>query len=104
MRLIDYAPYVLLALRNGPVKQTDLTEAIFGSSGRGSPALINSLFPYCIRKGWVTMTRRGRAKVYSLSQYIFDCVRHNTIFESLSEAEQLEYINELTKEVSRVSH
>jgi len=67
MKVIDSAPMVLAALRNGPMLQTDLTEAVWGSSGRGNSTLTTRLFPFCIARGWVAMTTRGRAKLFTLT-------------------------------------
>lgn len=67
MKLIDYTPNVLAALRGGEMKQTELTEAVFGLSGRGNSHLIGSLFPHCVRRGWVTVQQRGRSKVFTLT-------------------------------------
>lgn len=68
MRLIDYAPNVISALAaNGPTAQTELTELVFGSSGRGNAGLVNSLFPLCVRRGWVTMTQTGRKKMFAVT-------------------------------------
>lgn len=68
MLVIDYAPCVLDALRAaGELNQGDLCEAVWGSSGRGNSTLTNSLFPLCVRRGWVSMSKRGRSHVFALT-------------------------------------
>lgn len=70
MRVIDFTPYVLGALvrAGGSANQGALTEAVWGSSGRGNRTLVNSLFPFMERKGWITIRRAGRSIVYSLTE------------------------------------
>jgi predicted ATPase len=67
MRVIDSAPFVLEALANGPMNQGELTEAVWGTSGRGNRTLVNSLFPYLERRGLITITKRGRSIVYEIT-------------------------------------
>lgn len=68
MRLIDYAPYVLEALKNGPLTQTALTTAVWGTSGTGNTRLTQVLFPHMVEKRQIVLTQRGRIKVYSLPE------------------------------------
>lgn len=63
-RVIDYLPYVLEALENKTLNQTALTEAVWGTSGRNNPRLVN-LLDYMVRKGLIIRTCVGRAKYYS---------------------------------------
>ena len=66
--LLDYLKNVVKAVADaGSIKQTDLTVAVFGLSGRGNKMLIDSLFPHAVRKGLVCMTASGRSKVYTVT-------------------------------------
>lgn len=65
-RLIDYAPAVIEALKNGPLNQTALSEAVWGTSGRGNPSLTKALFPHMAERGSIRAEKRGRSIVYSL--------------------------------------
>lgn len=68
MLLIDHAPDVIQALCNaGPTKQTDLTEMVFGSSGRGNTGLTKSLFPFVVNKGWATSRKLGRSTEFEVT-------------------------------------
>lgn len=66
--LLDYLKNVVKEVADaGSITQTDLTVAVFGTSGRGNKMLIDSLFPYAVRKGLVCMTARGRSKIYTVT-------------------------------------
>ena len=68
MKVIDYAPFVIEALKesNREMTGSDLSEAVWGTSGRGNTKLTNSLFPHMVRTGTIVMRQKGRAKYYSL--------------------------------------
>ena len=67
MTLVDYTKYVLRAVSSTPgIKQTELTVAVWGISGRGNKSLTNVLFPYCVRQGWIKMDTSGRGRAFSL--------------------------------------
>jgi hypothetical protein len=69
MKLIEYTPYVVNEVRKHiAIKETALTIAVFGSSGKGNPSLTKSLFPYCVRKGLIAMTLAGRSKIYTITE------------------------------------
>ena len=69
MRLIDYAPAVLEALKaKGPMNQTTLTTEVWGTSGTGNTRLTQVLFPHMVAKKQMVLTQRGRTKVYSLPE------------------------------------
>lgn len=67
MRTIDFIPHVLTALREAGRELTgsDLSEAVWGTSGRGNPKLTNGLFPYMVERGLLAVRTKGRAKYYS---------------------------------------
>lgn len=68
-RLIDYAPAVIDELRKqGPLNQGDLTEAVWGTSGRGNTSLTQTLFPWMVARGMMKMTQKGRTKLFSLPE------------------------------------
>lgn len=57
---------ILMALkREGAMTQTALTELMYGSSGRNNPRLV-SFLEALASQGYVTMTKKGRAKLYKL--------------------------------------
>ena len=70
MAIIDYIPCVLEEVLNAGnnVKQTDLTEMVWGTSGRGNTTLTGSLFPYMVGAGLMTMTKSGRSKIFSVTE------------------------------------
>lgn len=64
-KLKDYIPEVIHAVRQaGGMSQTDLTEAVWGTSGRGNTSLTTALFPSMVSLGLMTMEKQGRAKVF----------------------------------------
>ena len=66
-RTIDYTLGVLDNLRNsGPMNQGDLTESIWGTSGRGNATLTTVLFPYMVRQGYMSMQGK-RPKIFSIT-------------------------------------
>ena len=69
MKIIEYIPFVLEALvaAGGSMKQTDLTVAVWGTSGRGNTTLTQSLFPYMVGVGLLNMTTKGRSKTFTVS-------------------------------------
>jgi hypothetical protein len=68
-RLVDYIPEVIDAVRQaGEINQTDLTEAVWGTSGRGNTSLTQILFPEMVDRGYLTMRKAGRAKMFSVTQ------------------------------------
>lgn len=69
MRVIDFIPDVLEALKTGPMNQTTLTEAVWGSSGANNASLVN-LLNYMVGKGLITRTQSGRAKWYRLPESV----------------------------------
>lgn len=74
--LYEHMIHVLEVLNNGPEMQTNLTEKVWGTSGRGNTTLTNALFPAMVDRNLVTMEQRGRAKVFAITdkgrQYIVD--------------------------------
>lgn len=68
-RLVDYIPEVIHAVQQaGEINQTDLTEAVWGESGRGNTSLTQILFPEMVARGFLTMRKAGRAKMFSVTQ------------------------------------
>jgi predicted transcriptional regulator len=68
-RLIDYIPEVIHEVQQaGEINQTELTEAVWGESGRGNTSLTQILFPEMVAKGLLTMRKAGRAKMFSVTQ------------------------------------
>lgn len=68
-KLKDYIPEVIHEVRQaGEINQTDLTEAVWGTSGRGNTSLTQILFPEMVARGLLTMRKAGRAKVFSVTQ------------------------------------
>ena len=67
MRVIDYAPFVLEALQEAkkPMTQTELTEAVWGSSGRNSPKLV-LLLNVMVNRRQIKRYKHGNAKLYFL--------------------------------------
>lgn len=63
MRIIDNIPEVVYAARE-EIMQTDLTEKVWGESGRGNTTLTTKLFPFMVDRGYLTMRTRGRAKIF----------------------------------------
>lgn len=68
-KLKDYIPEVVHAVRQaGEINQTELTEAVWGTSGRGNTTLTQVLFPEMVARGLLTMRKAGRAKMFSVTQ------------------------------------
>ena len=68
MMLKDYAPYVCMVLvRDGMSNQTELTEQVWGTSGRNSPRLTKNLFPAMVDWGYLKLEKWGRTKMYSVT-------------------------------------
>lgn len=69
MRVIDFIPDVLeiLKVAGKPLNQSDLTERLWGSSGKNSPHLVN-LFNHMVGSGSLIRCTKGRTKWYSLPQ------------------------------------
>ncbi len=68
-KLKDYIPEVIHAVQQaGEMTQTDLTEAVWGTSGRGNTTLTQVLFPEMVDRGYLTMRKAGRAKMFSVTQ------------------------------------
>lgn len=66
--LLDYLKYVVKEVAAvASIKQTDLTVAVFGTSGRGNKMLVNYLFPYAVSEGYVNVEVSGRSKVYTVT-------------------------------------
>jgi hypothetical protein len=72
VRTISFAPDVIRCLADGPMTQTQLTEAVWGTSGRNNPNLVN-LLRHMTDRGEITMTKRGNAKVYRLPDSVYEC-------------------------------
>lgn len=65
-RPIDFIPDVLQALAGGVEKtQTQLTEEVWGTSGRNSPRLVN-LLNHMVGRKLIVRREVGRAKLYRL--------------------------------------
>jgi hypothetical protein len=68
-RLIDYIPEVIHEVQQaGEINQTELTERVWGTSGRGNTSLTQVLFPEMVDRGYLTMRKAGRAKMFSVTQ------------------------------------
>ena len=68
-RLVDYIPEVIHEVQKaGEINQTELTEAVWGTSGRGNTSLTQILFPEMVARGYLTMRKAGRAKLFSVTQ------------------------------------
>lgn len=69
MKVMEYAPYVCHELIEAgrPMLQTELTTAVWGTSGTGNTTLTGVLFPFMVRKGWMTLEPRGRSKVFTVT-------------------------------------
>lgn len=67
MTLSEFSPFVLKAVSIGPINSGDLSEAVWGTSGRGNPSLTKVLFPHMERTGLMKMEKRGRAMVYTIT-------------------------------------
>jgi hypothetical protein len=52
----------------GEINQTLLTEAVWGTSGRGNTSLTAILFPEMVDRGYLTMRKAGTAKLFSVTQ------------------------------------
>lgn len=69
MKLIEFTPFVIRAVGDEvEINQSELTEKVFGTSGRGNTNLTNILFPLMIRQGYLIMIKKGRSKVFSLTE------------------------------------
>lgn len=67
-RLIDYIPEVVYEVQQaGEVNQTELTERVWGTSGRGNTSLTQILFPEMVARGYLKMRKAGRAKLFSVT-------------------------------------
>jgi len=68
-RLIDYIPEVIYEVQQaGEIAQTELTERVWGTSGRGNTSLTQVLFPEMVDRGYLTMRKAGRAKLFGVTQ------------------------------------
>jgi hypothetical protein len=68
-RLIDYIPEVIYEVQQaGEINQTELTEKVWGESGRGNTSLTQILFPEMVARGFLRMRKAGRAKMFSVTQ------------------------------------
>ena len=68
MSRIDYTKYVVREVaQTTPIRQTDLTVRVFGSSGKGSKVLTDVLFPATVRKGLISLETKGRSKIFSIT-------------------------------------
>ena len=68
-RLIDYLPEVIHEVQPaGEINQTELTERVWGTSGRGNTSLTQVLFPEMVDRGFLRMRKAGRAKLFSVTQ------------------------------------
>jgi hypothetical protein len=68
-RLVDYIPEVVHEVQQaGEINQTLLTEAVWGTSGRGNTSLTQVLFPEMLDRGYLNMRKAGRAKMFSVTQ------------------------------------
>jgi len=68
-RLIDYIPEVVYEVQQaGEINQTELTERVWGTSGRGNTSLTQILFPEMVSRGFLVMRKAGRAKMFSVTQ------------------------------------
>jgi hypothetical protein len=67
-RAIDYTLGILDILKDGmAMNQGDLTEAIWGTSGRGNSTLTTVLFPYMVRQGYMTLHGK-RPKLFVITE------------------------------------
>lgn len=68
-RLVDYIPEVVNAVRNaGVINQGDLTEAVWGTSGRGNKSLTSILFPEMVSKGLLIQKKSGRSIMFEVTE------------------------------------
>lgn len=68
-KLKDYIPEVVHAVQQaGEINQTELTERVWGESGRGNTSLTQILFPEMVARGMLVMRKAGRAKMFSVTQ------------------------------------
>lgn len=68
-KLKDYIPEVIHAVQQaGEINQTELTEAVWGTSGRGNTSLTQILFPEMVSRGYLVMRKAGRAKMFTVTQ------------------------------------
>ena len=57
--------YVIEAVKNEPgITGTDLSERVWGTSGRGSTKLTKGLFPAMVSAGMIKAVKQGRAVRY----------------------------------------
>ena len=79
MALIDYVPNILKAVADaGEINQGDLTEAVWGTSGRGNKTLTQTVFPYLvIDKRMLAQRKRGRAIMFSITDKGRDYLARN---------------------------
>jgi predicted transcriptional regulator len=67
-KLKDYIPDVIYEVQQaGEINQTLLTEAVWGTSGRGNTSLTQVLFPEMVARGYLTMRQAGRSKMFSVT-------------------------------------
>lgn len=68
-KLKDYIPDVIYAIQQagGRITQTNLTEAVWGTSGRGNTTLTNKMFPAMVDLGLINMEVKGRSKIFSVT-------------------------------------
>lgn len=68
-KLIDYIPDVVYEVQQaGEINQTELTERVWGTSGRGNTSLTQVLFPEMVARGYLVMRKAGRSKMFSVTQ------------------------------------
>lgn len=68
MRLVDFIPYVLFALKtNKATKQRELTHFIGGESGINSPRFTRTLFPEMQSRGLIASTTIGRSTLFRIT-------------------------------------
>jgi hypothetical protein len=64
MKVYEYAPFVVEECIDKIMTQTDLSEMVWGTSGRGNQTLTKSLFPWMAAKKYLNVFKKGRMVGY----------------------------------------
>ena len=69
MKLKDMIPFVLHALNTqGETKQVLLTQFVAGTSGKNSPKLTQTLFPFMVAEGHIIGRKVGRSMMFRITE------------------------------------
>ena len=67
-QLKDYIPDVVWEVQQaGEIAQTELTERVWGESGRGNTTLTKQLFPAMVDLGYLSQRKAGRSILFSVT-------------------------------------